>query len=478
MKKDVVKGVSFGLRSCTLWSSGVEAPGFRLDAKHYQEEFVLAKHTIAHCGHETVLLKDKAVAFVPNRAKLVFAKDRSGGAPYLRAHDAFELRPLVRRYVSQARMRNYKEYLLDEGMILTPSSGRNLGPIAYVGKYLAQYAMTDIMRIVTKDSEFGFYLYTYLLTSVGQAMIRKGRTGTNIDHLSPADVHSIPLVILDKKKTATIIANIKKSQKLLDEARMELDSLELEYHNLCKLPLPPPPGRGLVDKEVCCFTASSKSLSLRLDAAFYNPNVAEPVNKISKKNRTNLATAARLVQLGRYKRYYVAPPNGSPILSGRHLFQLRQVNLQNISDRSFKNPSDFEISTGWTLFTCDGRAEEQLGSPAFVHSGWNGWKASNHVMRAMAKGDIHPGYLYLAIRSPYTQLQIKARATGSVVDALDPETLSDVVIPTLSSIEMRELGEKVANAWEKIAESQSLESKTVSYFEKQIADGYEKQINK
>jgi hypothetical protein len=39
---------------------------------------------------------------------------------------------------------------------------------------------------------------------------------------------------------------------------------------------------------------------------------------------------AELRMLGRYKRYYVPAEHGTPILSGRHLVQLRLVNLQYI----------------------------------------------------------------------------------------------------------------------------------------------------
>jgi len=94
------------------------------------------------------------------------------------------------------RVSNYDSLLLRKGMILTPSSGRNLGPVAYVGKYLSSFAMTDIMRIVPKSKIDGFYLLAYLLTETGQALVRKGRTGTTVDHLAPADVLSIPLIWL------------------------------------------------------------------------------------------------------------------------------------------------------------------------------------------------------------------------------------------------------------------------------------------
>jgi len=182
---------------------------------------------------------------------------------------------------------------------------------------------------------------------------------------------------------------------------------------------------------------------------------------------------AELRLMGRYKRYYVRMGFGRPILSGRHLLQLRQVNLQYISDRSFKSPDEFILKYGWCVFTCDGRAEEQLGSPAYVHPGRDGWMASNHVMRAIPRQGVQPGYLYLALRSPYTQRQLKARATGSVVDALEPETIGEVLLPALSSRDQERLGKASARAWDDIASAQELEDRTVQDFEKLIIAGYE-----
>jgi len=149
------------------------------------------------------------------------------------------------------------------------------------------------------------------------------------------------------------------------------------------------------------------------------------------------------------------------------------VNLQYISDRSFRIPETFILKKGWTVFTCDGRAEESLGATAYISSLWDRWMASNHVMRVIPRSGFRPGYLYLALRSPFVQIQIKSRATGNVVDALDVPTVSAVLLPVLQKKQRDELGMEAEKAWEKVADALRLEEQTVTALEKLIVDSYE-----
>jgi hypothetical protein len=463
-------------RITTLRASSLNAPAFRLDSKHYQEEFVLARNRVLGCGYKSIPVKSIAHCFVPGRMKLVTVRDSSAGAPYLRAHDVFEVRPRGERFVSRVRTQDYDAYLLREGMILTPSSGRNLGPLAYVGKSLSNYAMTDILRIVPEEE--GFYLLAYLMTPTGQALIRRGRTGTTVDHLSPDDVADIPVVWLDDATRMSFAAKFRQAEKKIDTARINFNRAEEELHDLSGLKLPIQKPKYLYGNGIRAFSMTSDQLSLRIDAAYYDPLVSHCQKTLKRCGGMKMEQAADLRMLGRYKRYYVSKERGRPILSGRQLLQFRPVNLQFISDRSFTDPISFVLQKKWTIFTCDGRAEEALASPAYVHSRWQKWLASNHVMRAIPKAGIPPGYLYAALRSPYVQLQLKSRATGSVVDALDPETINDVLIPVLDSHEMKRIGGVVENAWESIATALQIEDTVVSMFESCIVSGYERGLTK
>ena len=460
-------------RIVTVRSSTLLDGPTTLDAKHYQEEFVLARNRVKGSGYQIRKVADLATAFVPPRIKLVTGTTASAGPAYLKAHDAFDTLPTTNRYLATARLKNADQYMLQEGMLLTPSSGRNLGPLAYVGKFLSMFAMTDIMRIVPYDKEVGMFLLAFLMTDTGQALIRRGRTGTTVDHLSPKDVLNIPVPWVDRSTREHCATNLQTAESLLDGARVDLESVQREIHSMAGLPVVIGGNAKEWGNRAKVFSISSSKLTSRIDAACYDPTVEDMRRHIKDGGGTELSSVADLRLLGRYKRYYVAPEYGRPILSGSQLSQLRPVNLKNISDRSFSDPESFVIRSGWSLFTCDGRSEEALGFPAFVSSLWDGWMASNHVMRAVPKSHIHPGFLYAVLRSPYVQIQFKAMATGSVVDALD-ETIGGNTLVFLPRKEIRDaIGEKVSMAWEAIAESIRITASTVGCLDSVIRRSYE-----
>jgi hypothetical protein len=457
----------------TIRLSSLAAPSFNLDAKHYQEEFTLALARVLQSRLPVEELSSHAAVFVPGRVRLVTVANPSAGAPYLRAHDVFNVRPRSGRHVARERHDSYEQLMLRKGMILTPSSGRNLGPVAYVSPYLAQFAMTDILRIVPRTPQEGLYLVAYLLTPTGQALIRRGRSGTNVDHLVPAEVEEIPVIWPKASSRQKYAKQVEHSEELLDQARRELDQAERQLHHLAGLPNKVSISHYLSGDGTRAFSVRSRSLTLRLDAQFYDPTVVKAAREVSKSGGVRLDELAELQMLGRYKRYYVDEQHGRPILSGRQLLQLRPVSLRFISDRSFTDVSSFVLHRGWTVFTCDGRSEEALGSPAFVHSGWQGWLASNHVMRAIPKPGIRGGYLYLALCSELTQVQLKARATGSVIDGLDPLTIGEVIVPKLDNESMDKLAQITETAWEKIARSQLILRSCVQELEAELVQAYE-----
>ena len=100
--------------------------------------------------------------------------------------------------------------------------------------------------------------------------------------------------------------------------------------------------------------------------------------------------------------------------------------------------------------------------------------ASNHVMRAIPKPHIHPGFLYAILKSPYVQIQLKALATGSVVDALDDVTLAETSVPLLPEDQRNEIGTRVVSAWEAIAESVRITKQAVAHLDTVIRNAYER----
>lgn len=77
----------------------------------------------------------------------------------------------------------------------------------------------------------------------------------------------------------------------------------------------------------------------------------------------------------------------------------------------------------------DGRSEKSLGVPSLVTESREGWVASGHVGGLVPKEGTDPGWLWLAARTTHVSLQLKALASGSVVDSTFPEDAASIVLP-------------------------------------------------
>lgn len=435
--------------------------GRRLDAAYYQDEFTVARLRVTHTPLETIPLAGDAGlvrAWIPSRATLIFTGRPEMGTPYLRAHDALERIPPFERYATLDQMKDGDSLRLRKGWIVLTCSGRNFGPCMWVGARLAEAAMTDIMRLEPRSEEDGLYALAFLTTATGQTLIRRDPAGSVINHLAPEDLSAIPVPLVPEALRASIVADYRRSVRLLDEATRELLAVDADLRDALDLD-PGPRITWPSSEDAPRITARpAGQLAARLDAEFHSDRHADAREAIASREHHRLEEIGDLVVLGRYKRYYVDPPHGTPILSGGQLHQFRPVALRNISDRSFKDPDAYRLRRGWSLVACDGRSEGDLGRPGYVSSLWDGWMASNHLMRLIPRNGIDPGYLHAALRMHEVQVQLRSRATGSVVDALDGLSCGPVLIPRAGGKAESALGRRVDAAYEKWAEAYRLQT--------------------
>jgi len=163
---------------------------------------------------------------------------------------------------------------------------------------------------------------------------------------------------------------------------------------------------------------------------------------------------------GRYKRYYVEPEHGKPIVSGRQLLQAWPVNLLHIAARSF-DFSGYVLEEGMIAFGAEGRAEERIAQPALITKERSEWLANNHVMRVRPKPGVNSGWLYLAFALPQVQAQVKACSCGSVVDAVTPADLNKVLLPPVD--ESR--GDAAWDCWRDFSRASVLEAGAIQRLE-------------
>jgi len=327
----------------------------RLDANFYTSPGVAASERVGlleASGMQVLALGVLAGrVWDPARFARTYATPQESSEPYLRPYDAFDYVPAAADRLSLTRNSSLEDLRLRPGMILQTCSGRNLGPSAVVDEVLAGYTLShDMIRIEIDDPQVRFYVATFLQTPTGQALLRRNMSGSVIDHLTVPDVKGVPVPFVSVGLRNRISQLMEEATYKAQRARRDL----LQLAELMQNSMPMPSAEGLGRHG---WTLTSHAVGSRLDAAYHDPLVAIVREQMRCAGGHAVSEWARAIKPPRYRRFYVAEGHGRPVLSGRQLLQARPINLRYVSDRSFKNSSDYELTTGMIIFGGVGRAE-------------------------------------------------------------------------------------------------------------------------
>jgi type I restriction enzyme S subunit len=224
----------------------------------------------------------------------------------------------------------------------------------------------------------------------------------------------------------------------------------------------------LAPKKIEHFTVDSRwlkgSKGLRLDAGFYNPRLAQALEALHK-------SGLKLAKLGdvtksifippRFARTYVEKEHGVPFLQGSHIVHFQPADLKYVSPAVHKKLAKWIIHKNWILVTRSGT----VGRVTITPESWDGWAASEHILRIIPKDECPAGYIYALLNSPIGQAQLTAQIYGAVVDELTEEQTKSVLIPVASNPRQREqinaISELSMKAVKKWQEAASLASQAV-----------------
>lgn len=446
----------------TVKSRSVQA-NRRLDCRYFLSPGTQAAERLAVAAAAGVELRaiggpaGVGEVWAPSRFRRAYAAPGEAGRPYLRPYDVFDYVPQAADLLSVARSDNLSTLMAPPGALLQTCSGRNLGPAVAVDAHLARFALShDLIRVEINDPRLRHYVLAFLATPTGQALVRRDKTGSVIDHISVGHLEQVAVPLLNAvyRDAARQMAYAIRQR---EEARLTLASaIETLNADLPPIVRPSPSKRG--------WTVPSSFLGPRIDSAYHDPVVAQIRADLRATGGPTLGDVAEVRKpSGRYKTYYVDARYGRPILSGRQVLQYAPVNLQFISPRSL-DPTRYELRHRSIVLQADGRAEERLGVPVMIEPARAGWLASGHVGRLVPRRGIDPAWLYVAMASTQVQTQIKALACGSVVDALYEDDLRQVVLPAPGGVDSR----GVMSAWERFSKASLAHERAVILIEEEL----------
>lgn len=196
-------------------------------------------------------------------------------------------------------------------------------------------------------------------------------------------------------------------------------------------------------REVEHFSVPSTFLrqaqTLRLDASYFNPAVAhalEALRHSGMKLKTLGEVTSRVFIPNRFKRIYVESEHGLPFLQGSHIVHFQPADVKYVSRRAHRKIENWQIQQGWLLVTRSGT----VGRVALCPPEWDGWAASEHILRIIPNEDECPsGYLYSFLTSPLGHVQLTKHIYGAVVDELTEDQTKSVLVPLPVNDEQRKL---------------------------------------
>lgn len=189
-------------RDADCFSISLSDWGDRLDASFHAPHLKKIVDALDRKAEALLPLGDKSLTsqiFLPGRFKRIYVEGKYG-TPFIGGKEIGNLDPRTKKRLS---LQGHKERILDqliteENEILVTRSG-TIGKVALVPDFWSGWAVSEhLLRIRPKNELLAGYLYAWLSTDFGRALIRKHTYGAVIFEIDQHHLGDVPVPILQK----------------------------------------------------------------------------------------------------------------------------------------------------------------------------------------------------------------------------------------------------------------------------------------
>jgi len=211
----------------------------RLDASyHVPIVDAIVKHLTKNAEEITTIGDSKISKDVvlPGRFKRVYV-DEEYGVKFIGGKEVSQLDPSSEKYLSRIAHKKQLEGALGikPYSILTPARG-SLGNVTLPSEHFYSWAISDNMMQILSNKEFCGYVYIFLNSEYGKALIQRFTYGGVVDALEPFHIKEVQLPLLRNKDV----------QKQINDLALEANSKRYEAYKLEQQAL------KIIDNEVIC----------------------------------------------------------------------------------------------------------------------------------------------------------------------------------------------------------------------------------
>lgn len=466
--KDALKWCSVSLSDVISRGKRLEASVFDVEAKQARQIIANGKYPLTTIGGE----KGLTTSYTGARFKRIWVE--SSDMPIYQPSTIVDVKPTPDGYISHLTQTNIEALRVHKGQILMTCSG-TIGKVSYVSETLDSLIFShDLLRIDCKNNIDQGYIYAYLKSKIGNKILLTNSYGAVITHIESEHLETVPIPNAPDEIKEKIHGLVAESYKLRDESNNLID----EATNLLIDELKLPPVKEFdtdyykKDASVNTFSVKLSHMSGRADASYHVPIVdaiIEHLNEYAAEVTTigDKRISKDIILPGRFKRIYVEEGYGRVFIGGKQLGELDPANKKYLSlkhhgDRIAKQ---LELHENMTLITCSGT----IGKVTLVGKQWENWTANQHIIRVVPTNEDIAGYLNIFLSSDYGQPLITRFTYGSVVDEIDDNHVSQIVIPLLKNQDIQKrINDLALDANEKRYEAYLLEQEALRIMDEEV----------
>jgi hypothetical protein len=414
----------------------------RLDAETYLSSGFGIRLSIERRSAGWTTFGELGRLWAPPRIKQVFV-DREFGVPYLNTSQVFDIRPTARKFLALQKTSKAESRLAKQGTILVMASASPGRTTLVTGAHENAFISHHFMRVEPREHAMAGWVYAFLRSRQGQAMMSGSQYASIIRHIEPHHVAALPIPIV-----ADFIAKDFNSRmdRVLELRNASFNLAEQADALFARVIGPITPAQNDYG-----FVVSAADLMLgrrRFEAAYHTPAAASLFATFRRCERLRDLTE-KVWWMPRFKRFY--GDEGIPYLSADELFAINPDENKRILVNPNDNHREYFVDAGWIVMACSGQVYGLNGAAVLTTTSHTNTFFSHDLIRIVVdRSRIRSGYLLVALthRTHGRPLLIRA-AYGTSIPHLDPGDVAEFPVVRLDDDtegEIADLAEASAKA--------------------------------
>ena len=447
----------------------------RFDGSYHLSEGVMCKQLVNSSPYGLLKIEDAAERiFNGNRIKRVYISNKEYGLPFLSSSDILCTDLDNVKYASRRYTSSIEDMTLGEGWTLITRSG-TIGNCAYTNKQHAQkLASEDVIRLIPNNILKGGYVYAYLASKYGYAMLTQGTFGGVIQHIEPDFVGSIPIPKLPENFQSEVDDLVKKSATLRSDATELLKEAEILLKSEASLKDLTPEdydyfGPRTYKRQVSCFVRERKDVNVVTINAFnHSERIRNTKQMISCTTLPlkDVLLNGDVFSTGSFPRVEVKGENGVMLINQSDIFDTiikgKYISKRNVRLSNLVEYGEVLIAGVGTL-----GENESFCRVIYANEGLVNQLVSGEFIR-MKTNAVPSGYLFAWLNTDYGFRFIRNTQAGTKLCRPIPKLLLEIPVPIIAKDKMEEIDRMVREAHTMRYQANQKELKAIAMVEAEI----------